>query len=96
MIWIEVAETLPECGKKVLAYFENANGKPRRIMAYHADANSIESDSEDNYGAYEYSEEEDTYYLHEGWYENNEFDEINWMVDGKITHWMTLPDPPAK
>lgn len=94
MDWIETAAKLPESGRKVIAYYENANGKPRRIMAFYAPQYDIESSIDDDHEAYEYCEAKDTYYLVEGWYENNEFDEVNWRVYGEITHWMPLPDPP--
>lgn len=94
--WIPVSEMLPVSGRKVISFYRNDNGKPRRIMAYHADPFSIESDDDDQHEAFEYSEENDQYYLREGWYENNEFDDVNWCVSGCITHWMELPPPPVE
>lgn len=93
--WLSVDGQMPVSGRKVIAYYENVNGKPRRIMAFYAAQFDIESSEENQEGFYEYSEANDQYFLCEGWYENNEFDEINWHVDGEVTHWQPLPEPPA-
>jgi transcription elongation factor Elf1 len=92
-VWVKVAERLPKAGKKVICYFKNSHDKDRRIMAFHAPALTIEDDNE--LEAAEYDEEKDQYFLCEGWYEMNEFDETNWMVSNEITHWMDLPAVPA-
>jgi hypothetical protein len=94
--WIPVTQKFPESGKKVIAYYENELGKPRRIMAYYAAKYDVESDMGDQTDVYEYCEEKDLYFLVPGWYENNEFDEVNYAVTAEITHWMSLPPPPKK
>ena len=91
---IHVSERLPECGKKVIAFYTNEWGRKRTIMAYHADKNAIEASDEDEF--YEYNEQDDKYYLPEGWYENNEFDEVDYFISADITHWMPLPLHPGK
>jgi len=40
----------------------------------------------------EYSEEEDEYYLEEGWYEWNQYEETHWLIEKPVTHWMYLPE----
>lgn len=42
----------------------------------------------------DYNEEDDTYYLKEGWYETNFFEEVNWLVDDEVIAWQELPKPP--
>lgn len=49
----------------------------------------------ENYGTY--SEENDDYFVPEGWWENRQFtpdDIYNNPVDCTVTHWMPLPGPP--
>lgn len=48
----------------------------------------------DEFEAGEYCEEKDSYFIREGWYEFNQYDEVHWAVSQEVTHWMPLPDPP--
>ena len=88
MKWISANDQLPTNTNPVLA----SDGKVS-VRAFFAPKFTIEDDNE--YGAAEYSEEKYEYYLKEGWYEQNQHDEICWMVDG-VTHWMPLPEPPGQ
>jgi len=90
--WISVKENMPDSGSMVLVFGRNENKKGRVIRAFHANRFQIQDDNE--LEAAEYSEEKDEYYLKEGWYESNEFDEVNWFVELDVTHWMYLPDFP--
>ena len=94
--WIKVEDRLPEPGIYVLAYFKNDLGKDRIIRAEYSDGHSLPvSDLMDWNGDWaNYDEAEDQYYCPVGWFESNEFDEIDYQVDGNITHWMPLPKPP--
>jgi hypothetical protein len=92
MEWIEVTNKLPEKTVSVLAYGKNCLGNDRVIRAFFAKAWTVEDD--DEYGAAEYSEELDNYFLREGWYECSEFGDVNWSVDIEITHWMRMPHVP--
>lgn len=94
MEWINVEDRMPEPGKKVIAFFINEYGKPRRIMAEWIPKYFMEGQEDSYEGDLDYDEEGDTYYWPEGWYESNEFEETHWMVGGKITHWMELPNGP--
>lgn len=50
-----------------------------------------------NYGTY--SEENDDYFVPEGWWETRQFtpdDVYNNPVDCAVTHWMPLPEPPEE
>lgn len=93
--WIKASDRMPETGKKVFAFYLNEIGKPRKIMAFYTPRFTMEQDEDPN-EATEYCEDKDAYYLKEGWYEDNEFDECHWKVDGKITHWMPLPESPKE
>lgn len=91
--WISVKERLPE-EQFVLAFGLNENSKQRRIRARFVAPFSEIADMEFNDENYDYSDEEDEYFLKSGWYESNDCEEINWRVSYDITHWMTLPNPP--
>ena len=78
----------------LLAYGLNEHGKERRIRAYYAQPFTDICDIEINDDNYDYSEENDEFYLKEGWYECNDCEEINWRVTYPITHFMPLPQPP--
>lgn len=93
MKWIAVKDKVPDTGVMVLAYFKNEYNNHRRIRAMYVPAKTIEDEGEEEF--YEYDEEAETYYLPEGWYEQNEFEETHWCVHGEVTHWMPLPEPPA-
>lgn len=99
--WISVQERLPESGVhcllacKVTCY----NGA---TYTYVCDGFHVErwKEQERNNGsgdqAIEYNEEDDEYYLIEGWYEViKNWDEYNSIViDDTVTHWMPLPEAP--
>lgn len=89
--WIKVTHRLPESGVPVLAFVTNEQGKTRRIRAQWCAKFTEESDGDDA----EYCEEKDTYYSPEGWYESNEYDEVNWFVHDPVSHWMPLPEGPT-
>jgi hypothetical protein len=93
MNWQPTCE-LPEPNVPVLAYVTNAYSGNRSmvIRAQHAPAKTLEQSSDCEGG--DYDEESGTYWCVEGWYETNCFDEINWKVDGEVTHWMPLPEKP--
>ena len=95
--WTPITLSLPEAGLPVLVYVINAHGNPkmtRRLRASYAPRHTLEPDTEGDW--HEYDEGSDTYYLPEGWYESNEFDETNWYIKGDVTHWMPLPEPPPE
>jgi hypothetical protein len=90
-----VSERLPEPGKKVLAHYLNALGKPRTIIAEWVPAKTREDSPDGDLG--EYDDETDLFYWPEGWYEQIE----NWdyftallVNEGEITHWQPLPRGP--
>lgn len=96
--WISTGEALPEHGRHVLAFYRNALGKPRIIIASHLERWTEESYGDEEVEDDEYHEERDAYYLREGWYEQID----NWdtfcgvtVSQGEVTHWMPLPEVPA-
>ena len=105
--WISVNDKMPESGEHVLVCCEihplNPNGmsKKRYICdGYYAAEHSIADDYRDSdfYDAYDYDEEEDEYYLKEGWYEViKNWDEYSSVViEDFVTYWMPLPELPKE
>ena len=97
--WIPVTERLPESGVHVLLCCETRpSGKRYVCDGYYAKAKSLPSYGFPDECAVEYSEEDDEYYLLEGWYEViKNWDDYNSVVIGDfVTHWMPLPEPPKE
>lgn len=92
--WIKCVERMPECGKPVQAYYLNSHGKGRSIRAHHIKAWTVEVEPDDpDVECVEYSEQQEAYYLLEGWYELMD----NWeqyssiaVTEGVITQWAPL------
>lgn len=97
--WIPVSERLPESGVHVLLCCEIRSGTVYR--RYVCDGYYVKRYTEqvwNNSGDIdcEYREEDDEYYLLEGWYEviKNWDDYSSVVIDDFVTHWMPLPEPP--
>lgn len=91
--WVETTpDTMPISGVPVSVWVLELE---TCLRAQWAGEKSLElsqfADSDE--GCY-YDEEEDMYYVEEGWYETNQFDDVNWKIEGTVTHWMPLPAPP--
>lgn len=100
--WISVKDRLPESGQHVLAtcWMHSLYGYKKQYVceAYYAKELSIsEGRFPEDTDCYDYSEEDDEYYLKEGWYEViHNWDEYGSVVIGDfVTHWMPLPEPPV-
>lgn len=105
-MWISVKEEMPKNEVPVLiaAKRMGAYGKTYRfsMTAFHTDGKSFTIDSlyswNDDCVEMEYDEEEESYIVPEGWWEDVRCgDEFN-MIDSDIvvTHWMPLPLPPKE
>lgn len=97
--WIPVTERLPESGVHVLVACEMRGHYCHGQYVcdgYYAKAKTQPSYGNPDECAVEYSEEDDEYYLLEGWYEViKNWDEYNSIViDDFVTHWMPLPEAP--
>lgn len=93
MNWIKSEFLLPPAGTPVIVFGKNEYGKGRTLRAFYAPRHTIEDDND--YEAAQYCEEKDKYYLKEGWYESNEFEDVHWRIEFEVTHWMSLPKPPT-
>ena len=101
--WISVKDRLPESGAHVLICCEmhRCGGEIAGKYVcdgYYAEANKIVAGGFPDECDCEYSEEDDAYYLCEGWYEviKNWDDYNNVAVEDFVTHWMHLPEPPKE
>ena len=100
--WISVEDRLPEPETDVLIVC-NRNGYVFVTPAIYEDGKMLTQESawnwSDIYGYGLYSEEDDDYYIPEGWWENRQFnpdDVYNNPVDCTVTHWMPLPKAPEE
>ena len=101
--WISVNDRLPENGVHVLLcceihrYGGEIAGK-YVCDGYYAEANKIIAGGFPDECDCEYSEEDDEYYLCEGWYEViKNWDDYNSVaVEDFVTHWMQLPELPKE
>ena len=99
--WIPVEDELPESGAHVLIccemrrYGGEIAGK-YVCDGYYAEANKIIAGGFPDECNCEYSEEDDEYYLCEGWYEVvKNWDDFNSVaVEDFVTHWMPMPEQP--
>lgn len=98
--WISVKDKLPEPETEVLAVCVR-NGYRFICPVIFEDGTMLTQNSMWNWYALEnygtYSEENDDYFVPEGWWENRQFtpdDIYNNPVDCTVTHWMPLPEPP--
>ena len=97
--WISVEDRLPESGVHVLVACEMRGQylQGRYVCdGYYAKAKTHPSYGNPDECAVEYIEEDDEYYLLEGWYEviKNWDDYSSIVIDDFVTHWMPLPEPP--
>jgi hypothetical protein len=94
MKWISTKERMPEPGKPVLACGKNEYNKKITMRACFIPEYFEEADGDNYMGDPVYNEEKDKFYWPKGWYEWNEYEDVNWKIDIEITYWMPLPECP--
>ena len=98
--WISVDERLPESGVHCILCcdMKRIDGTHSQYVCdgYLAERFKINAHYADDDCATEYNEEDDEYYLKEGWYEviKNWDDYNSIVIDDTVTHWMPLPETP--
>ena len=99
--WTLSVDQAPRSGKAVLAFYLNSHGKGRRIRAEYIARWTVQAegfDPDPDTECVEYSEQDDAYYILEGWYELiDNWDDYSRIAvnEGVITHWMDMPAAPA-
>ena len=94
--WTNSADHTPEHGKKVLAFYRNAQGHGRVIVGMYVGRFESEPSVYGGDDNSEYNDADDTFYIPEGWYECIE----NWdayssvAVQHEVTHWRPLQESP--
>lgn len=98
--WIDPSKFLPENGKCVFVYFTNRNGITLTARAHYIRRFTVEAgcdEDSENWDFFEYlSEDDDTGYYPEGWYEENHFEECMHFIHHKIEGWQPTPKPPEQ
>ena len=100
--WVSVKVALPECKKSVFISCVSPHTgnqftqkavyiSPKAVLA--DDFLSDECDCSD--GIMEYDDENDCYWVAEGWFEDSLEAEINYHITWEVTHWQPLPAPPT-
>lgn len=96
MQWNRIADGKPESGKLVLICVVTEQLKRQIVLRAAWYDRYTEEAGDDEYEAGEYCEEKDEYYVCEGWYETNQYEEVHWAVSDEVTHWAEIPLPPAE
>lgn len=98
MNWIKVTDQLPEHGKAVLVCYTTHHSNKQVIVVGHY-LERFREESRTDEDNYEYREEDDSYYIIEGWHEQQR----NWddyasiyIHEGVVTHWAPLPETPLE
>lgn len=98
--WISVEERLPESGVHCLIgctvkRFDGTHGQ-YVCVGYYAEKFKNLAYGVDDDCVSEYNEEDDEYYISEGWYEViKNWDDYGFVaISDTVTHWMPLPEPP--
>ena len=98
--WIGVDERLPESGVHCLVAcaVKRIDGTYRQYVCdgYYAEKFKHLACGVDDDCVSDYNEENDEYYIAEGWYEIiNNWDDYGFVaIDDAVTHWMPLPEAP--
>jgi hypothetical protein len=93
--WRPVSAQMPDPGREVLVFVRMPGASEsitRRLRAQWNDGETLRLSDDAEGGVY--NEELDEYFCEAGWYESNEFEETHWRIEGDVTHWMDLPEPP--
>ena len=101
--WHRVEERLPDDEVPVLAVLHNTYGRDVVLKLFHIGHHKRTTEEygwQEYEGETEYDEENDCFWIPEGWWESNYHeDNLNWEIDetdGTITHWMPIPEPPKE
>lgn len=101
--WIPCSEKLPDNRVSVIVCYREWQQYAKRyaytiVVGWYAREHSVKenvfSEWEDDC---DYNEEDDEYYIREGWYEfttQGNSDLFSWYINAEVIAWMPLPEPP--
>ena len=100
--WIPVTEKLPENRVSVIICYREWQQYAKRyvysiVIGWYARKHSVREDAFNEWeGDCDYDEDEDEFYIQEGWYEfttQGNADLMNWYINAEVVAWMPLPEP---
>ena len=100
--WIPCSERLPDNRVCVIVCFREWQQYAKRyiysiVTGWYARKHSVREDVFSEWEAdCDYDEDEDEYYIQEGWYEfttQGNFDLVSWYINVEVVAWMPLPEP---
>lgn len=100
--WIPCSERLPENRVSVIVCFREWQQYAKRyiysiVIGWYARKHSVRENVFSEWEAdCDYDEDEDEFYIHEGWYEfttQGNADLMNWYINAEVVAWMPLPEP---
>lgn len=103
--WISVNDRMPKAEERVLVCVENKYaGKTYKnvVTGMHEDGTVYREDSDWMFNDFDelrtYDEEKDDWIIPEGWWEYTLYNDENenYIIDGNVTHWMPIPEPPKE
>lgn len=90
--WIPVSDRLPVDCRNVYIRGINDCGMDRTAKAMYCRKFKLEANEQTDESLWDYNQEDDEYYLKEGWYESNTSSEIDYVIDFEVTDWQPLPE----
>ncbi len=100
--WIPVSERLPDNRVSVIICYREWQQYAKRyvysiVIGWYARKNSVNENVFCEWDAdCDYDEDDDEYYIKEGWYEfttQGNSDLMNWFINAEVVAWMPLPTP---
>ena len=100
--WIPCSERLPDNRVCVIICFREWQQYAKRyiygiVIGWYARKHSVQENVFCEWEAdCDYDEDEDEFYIHEGWYEfttQGNADLMNWYINAEVVAWMPLPEP---
>lgn len=100
--WIPCSEKLPDNRVCVIVCFREWQQYAKRyiysiVTGWYARKHSVRENVFSEWEAdCDYDEDEDEYYIQEGWYEfttQGNADLMNWYINAEVVAWMPLPEP---
>lgn len=100
--WIPCSERLPDNRVSVIACYREWQQYAKRyiysiVIGWYARKHSVRENVFSEWeGDCDYDEDEDEFYIQEGWYEfttQGNGDLMNWYINAEVVAWMPLPEP---